>query len=51
MTGIEKLRGFANRVMESWPYGDVDGADLRRKAVVEAMQMEYGNTDVKGVVH
>jgi len=32
MTDLEKLRGFANRIMESWPTGDVDGGDLQEAA-------------------
>jgi len=27
------LRGFANRILESWPDGDVDGGDLQAAAV------------------
>jgi len=33
MTDLEKLRGFANRIMQSHPYGDVDGAELQEAAV------------------
>lgn len=29
---VEALRGFAQRVMESWPHGDVDGGDLQEAA-------------------
>jgi hypothetical protein len=30
---IDQLRGFAQRVMESWPFGDVDGGDLQDAAI------------------
>jgi hypothetical protein len=33
VTDLEKLRGFANRIMEHWPNGDVDGGDLQEAAV------------------
>ena len=34
MTDIEKLRGFANRIMELWPSAsEVDGADIQEAAV------------------
>jgi hypothetical protein len=33
VTDINKLRGFAQRIMESWPTGDVDGADLQEAAL------------------
>ena len=33
MTDLEKLRGFAQEIMECWPSGDVDGAVLQEAAV------------------
>lgn len=30
---IAQLRGFAKRVMESWPHGGIDGGDLQDDAV------------------
>lgn len=32
MTDLEKLRGFAQEIMEGWPFGDIDGADLQEIA-------------------
>ncbi len=33
MTDEDRLRAFAQAIMESWPQGDVDGADLQDAAI------------------
>lgn len=36
-TEVEQLRGFARRVMEVWPHGDLDGGELQEVAVAAGL--------------
>lgn len=50
MTGLEKLRGFANRIMQAWPNGDVDEADLQEAALEFELLVDVVATEPCGEV-
>ena len=45
---VDALRGFAQDVMQSWPEGDVDGADLEAFAITHGLLKPEKRTEPCG---
>jgi len=44
MSDLEKLRAFAQAVMQSWPTGDVDGGEVQDLAVKHGLLESFEAT-------